>query len=69
MFNQNLFTVAGDNARRDVNLSTLQPIVNVELDDGWSIGTSEMTIVYDWQSSEFVALPVGIKLSKLLAPK
>ncbi|WP_217354267.1 hypothetical protein [Ruegeria arenilitoris] len=52
-----------------MNLSTLQPIVNVELDDGWSIGTSEMTSVYDWQSSEFVALPVGIKLSKLLAPK
>lgn len=68
LFNQNIFTVAGDDARPDVNLSTLQPILNVELGSGWSVGTSEMTFVYDWERSEFTALPVGIKLSKLTQP-
>lgn len=66
LFNQNIFTVAGDDERRDVNVSALQPIVDYPLGEGWSIGTSEMNIVYDWKSSDFVSLPVGAKLSKMI---
>jgi hypothetical protein len=66
LFNQNLFTVAGDEDRQDVNISTLQPILSRSLGGGWSVGLSEMTIVYDWEESAFTSLPLGVKLSKLV---
>jgi hypothetical protein len=68
VFNQNIFTVAGEDDRPDVNLSTIQPILNVPLGQGWSAGFSDMTFVYDWDASEFTSLPLGVKLSKLTRP-
>lgn len=65
VFNQNIFTVAGDDDRADVNLSIVQPIVSYSLGGGWSVGTSDMSITYDWDASEFSSLPLGAKLSKL----
>ncbi len=65
LFNQNIFTVAGDDDRPDVNISTLQPIISVTVGNGWSVGTSDMTFVYDWDLSEFTSLPLGVKVSKL----
>lgn len=65
IFNQNIFTVAGDDDKPDVNISTLQPIVNVGLGNEWSAGTSDMTIAYDWEENEFTSLPLGVKVSKL----
>jgi len=66
IFNQNLFTFAGDKDREDVNVSILQPIMNVSLPDKWSIGLSEMNITYDWEKSDWTALPLGMKLAKLV---
>jgi hypothetical protein len=65
LFNQNIFTVAGDDDAPDVNISTLQPILNVPLCNGWAAGSSEMTFVWDWDRDEFVSLPLGVKLSKM----
>ncbi|MGR3614924.1 MAG: hypothetical protein ACU0BB_02645 [Paracoccaceae bacterium] len=65
VFNQNILTVSGDSDMPDVNLSTIQPIFSYSLGNGWSIGTSDMTIVYDWNRDEFTSLPVGLKISKL----
>ena len=65
LFNQNLFSFAGDGSMPDVNVSTLQPIFNIGLGDGWSTGLSEMVFTYDWDGGEFVTLPLGVKLSKL----
>ena len=65
-FNQNIFTVAGDDDRPDVNISTVQPIVNVPVGKGWSVGASDMTFVYDWDGNEFTSIPLGVKVSKLL---
>ncbi|WP_170337253.1 hypothetical protein [Ruegeria arenilitoris] len=65
-FNQNLFTVAGDDDRPDVNLSTIQPVFNYNLGNGWSAGTSEMVFVYDWEAGEFSSLPLGVKVSRLV---
>ena len=65
LFNQNLFSYAGDDDRDDVNVSILQPIVNYSLPDKWSLGTSEMNITYDWEESKWTALPLGIKLARL----
>ncbi len=63
-FNQNIFTVGGDNSRPDVNVSIIQPIFNYSLSNGWSTGVSEMSISYDWEQNKFTSLPLGIKLAK-----
>jgi hypothetical protein len=64
LFNQNLFSFAGS-GQQDVNVSTIQPIFNVALPDKWSVGTSEMNLVYDWERDDWTALPLGMKLAKL----
>ena len=66
VFNQNLFSFAGDDDREDVNVSILQPIVSYSLPYKWSIGTSEMNVTYDWEKSDWTVLPLGIKLAKLV---
>jgi len=66
LFNQNVFSFAGDDDRDDVNISILQPIVNYSLPDKWSIGTSEMNVSYDWDRDAWTALPLGVKLAKLV---
>jgi hypothetical protein len=67
VFNQNLFHVGGgqDMGQRDVNISNFQPILNVGLGSGWSMGLSEMQIVYDWNKARFTRVPIGIQLAKL----
>ena len=66
LFNQNLFSFAGDDDRDDVNVSILQPIINYSLPNKWSIGTSEMNVTCDWEQSDWTALPLGLKLAKLV---
>ena len=65
LFNQNIFTVAGEDDREDINVSVFQPILSVSLGNGWSTGISEMSITYDWENSEWTSLPLGVKLAKL----
>jgi len=66
VFNQNLFSFAGESDREDVRVSILQPILNVSLPNKWSIGLSEMNITYDWEKSAWTSLPLGIKINKLV---
>ena len=66
LFDQNLFSFAGEGEREDVNLSILQPILNYSLPRKWSVGTSEMNLSYDWERGEWIALPLGVKLAKLV---
>ena len=66
LFNQNLFSFAGDDARSDVEVSILQPIVTYALPDKWSLGTSEMNVTYDWAKGGWTALPLGFKVARLL---
>ena len=65
LFNQNIFTVAGDDGRSDVNVSIIQPIFNYGLGNGLAVGTSEMTASYDWEANQWTSLPLGVKLSRL----
>jgi len=65
LFNQNLFSFAGS-GQQDVNVSILQPIFNYSLPDKWSVGASEMNLVYDWERDDWTALPLGVKLAKLV---
>ena len=48
VFNQNLFSFAGDDDRQDVKVIILQLIIKFSLPNKWSIGVSEMNITYDW---------------------
>jgi hypothetical protein len=66
LFNQNLFSFAGDSDREDVNVSILQPIVNYSLPHKWSVGTSEMNVTYDWDRDDWTALPLGVKVARLV---
>jgi hypothetical protein len=59
LFNQNLFSFAGDDERPDVDISILQPIFNYSLPRQWSIGLSEMNITYDWELDDWKTLPLG----------
>ncbi|WP_172297409.1 hypothetical protein [Pseudoruegeria sp. HB172150] len=65
VFNQNIFTVGGDESMPDVNISIIQPIVNVSLGNGWSLGTSDMSITYDWEADQWSSLPLGVAINKL----
>ena len=65
IFNQNLIDMGGDAGRDPVNLSVIQPIVNLSMANGWSLGTSDMSITYDWDADEWVSLPLGVQLNKL----
>jgi hypothetical protein len=64
-FNQNIFSVAGNDDMPDVNVSILQPIASFGLGNGWSTGVSEMSATYDWDRNDWVSLPLGVKLAKL----
>ena len=66
LFNQNLFRVAGDDNRPYTRISSLQPILNYSMGDGWNIGTGDIQYIYDWESSQWVSLPIGIQLGKLV---
>ncbi|MCA0994053.1 hypothetical protein [Alloyangia pacifica] len=66
LFNQNVIDIGGDASRDPVDLSIIQPIVNVSMADGWSVGTSDMSITYDWNAEEWVSLPLGVQLNKLV---
>lgn len=68
LFNQNLFSFAGDADAPQIGLSTLQPILNWSLGNGWSVGVSEMNVTWDWQKDAWTSLPLGVKLNKLVRP-
>lgn len=65
LFNQNIFTVAGEDDREDVNVSIIQPLLSISMGKGWSLGGSEMTATYDWEQGEWSSLPLGFKVAKL----
>lgn len=59
LFNQNLF---GDG----VSISQLQPIFARQLGSGWSLSLGDLQFPYDWDRGEFLALPFGLQLGKVL---
>jgi hypothetical protein len=59
LFNQNLF---GDG----VSISQIQPIAAYQLGDGWSLSLGDLQWPYDWDRSEFVSMPIGVQLGKVL---
>lgn len=65
LFNQNLFRIAGDDDRPYTRISSLQPILNYSMGGGWNIGTGDIQYIYDWESTQWVSLPIGLQVGKL----
>jgi hypothetical protein len=63
-----LWTFAGDGKGPDVNLLTVQPFINYNLADGWSISFSPV-ITSNWSapSGEEWTVPLGLGLTKVAA--
>ena len=63
----NIWSVAGNDDRKDVNLMTIQPIINYNLDDGWYLCAVPI-ITADWEadSSDRWTVPVGGGIGKIV---
>ena len=59
LFNQNLFG-------SDVAISQIQPIAAYQLGNGWSLSLGDLQWPYDWDRDEFVSMPIGVQLGKVL---
>ena len=63
---QNVWSIAGDDGRSEVNEFLLQPFVNYNLDDGWYL-TSAPIIIANWaaDSSDRWTIPLGGGFGKI----
>ena len=59
VFNQNLFG-------NDVAISQVQPILAYQLGSGWSLSLGDLQWPYDWDRGEFLSMPIGVQLGKVL---
>ena len=66
MLLRHLWSFAGDDDRRDVSQSLIEPFVNYNLDDGWYL-ISDSVITVDWKIKEGdkVTLPLGGGVGKI----
>jgi hypothetical protein len=66
MLARHLWSFAGDDDRRAVNQSLIEPFVNYNLDDGWYL-ISDSVITVDWKidSGDKVTLPLGGGVGKI----
>ena len=62
----NIWSVAGDSAREDVNLFTLQYFLNYNMGKGWAVGTAPV-ISANWEadSDNTWTIPWGLQVSKV----
>jgi hypothetical protein len=59
LFSQNLFGTG-------VAISQLQPIIAYQLGNGWALSAGDLQYVYDWNLEEWVSLPIGFQIGKVL---
>jgi len=66
MLARHLWSFAGDDDRRDVSQSLIEPFVNYNLDKGWYL-ISDSVITVDWKikSGDKVTLPLGGGVGKI----
>ena len=65
----NLFSYAGNSDRTNVNQMLIQPFINYDLPQGWSVGSS-LEITADWKEKDNDnrwTIPVGGGVSKVFA--
>lgn len=61
------WSVIGPDDEPSTNQTTLQPFLNYNLSDGWSLGSAPI-VTFDWAADDgMVTLPVGGGVSKLFS--
>lgn len=64
---QNIWDFAGDSDEPDINKSTLQPIINYNLEDGWYLSaTTTMTANWEANSGDEWTVPLGGGFGRLI---
>lgn len=63
---QAFFSVAGDSDRDDVKSFVFNPIFSYDLGNNWAIGVSDMAFSYDFKTSQWTNVPIGIRLEKMM---
>jgi hypothetical protein len=58
-FNQNLIS-------NDTNVSFLQPVIAYTINPKWTISAGDLQEGYDWKSDQWVSLPVGFQVGRLV---
>ncbi len=62
----NLWSVAGDSDRADINMLTAQYFLNFNFGNGWALGTAPIiTANWEAESGEEWTVPWGLQISKL----
>lgn len=64
----NLWSFAGDNDREDINLTTIQPFINYNFEEGWYVSTSPI-ITANWKaegSDNVWTVPLGGGFGRLI---
>jgi len=59
LFTQNLFASG-------VAITQIQPIAAYQLGEGWSLSLGDIQWPYDWEAGQWVAMPVGLQIGKVL---
>jgi hypothetical protein len=63
-YTQNYFSIMGPSSRAAVGKSKIEPIVDLSLPYGWSVGFSTMSITYDWVLNKLIEVPIGGRITK-----
>lgn len=67
MLAQNIWDFASDNDEPDINKSTVQPIINYNLEEGWYLSaTTTMTANWEANSGDEWTVPLGGGFGKLI---
>jgi hypothetical protein len=64
----NLWSFAGDNDREDINLTTIQPFINYNFEEGWYVSASPV-ITANWKaegSDNVWTVPLGGGFGRLI---
>ena len=59
------WSVAGDENRDDVSVTTIQPIINY-LHEDWYVGIGDFTWTYNWKDVKGWTIPLGLQLGKIV---
>lgn len=62
LYTETYVSFAGPKSRGAVAQTQIQPGLFVSLPRGWSVGTSSMQFLYNWQTNAWQNVPIGIRV-------
>lgn len=67
LFAQTFFSVAGDDAKPDVGIVNLQPILSYQLGGGRSLSLGNSALIYDTKQSRWASLALGLNYGQVIS--